>query len=887
MLRNQIISTLALAVLCFYQQGFAAQEQIVTNRANLALVAKASTSFVSGHETLTAVNDGYIPAHSDDKSHGAYGNWPRTGTQWVQYEWDKPISTDRIEVYWFDDSRGVRLPKACRLLYWDGNQFVPVPNAKGLGVEKNKFNITTFDEITTTKLRLEMDGQEKFSTGILEWRVIDSGKSPNFPPTVFAGNERVVVINGKTYLDGIVRDDGKPNPNPVVHWIKLEGKGKVIFDNPDSLSTTAKFTEQGVYKIGLEANDGAEKTTDSLTVYVVNEPPKDSLSWVKPVKYRITSPFWKNRIKNVIVNWIPHCVAKIDDPNLPEGGIENFVQAAKKLAGEPAKHTGPVFANGWVYNTLESMCLAQMVDPQGDEEIIAAQKMLKNKIEEWIPKILGAQEKDGYIHTQITISGRKRLLNKHDHEGYQAGYFIEAALAHYWMTDGKDRRLLDAAKRLADWWYNTVGPSPKMAWYDGHEEIEQALARFGRAIDEIEGKGKGAKYIELAKFMLDCRKNGEEYDQTHLPVIKQYEAVGHAVRAAYCYSGMTDVAIEMRDVDYTSAICSLWFNLVNRKYYITGGIGSGETSEGFGKNFSLPNNSYCESCANCGELFFQHKMNLLWKDSKYADLYEETLYNAILGGLDLDGKNFTYTNPLDSAQKRYGWHGCPCCVGNLPRTLLMLPSWTYVTGRDNSIYVNLYSGIETTIKLNNGTPIKLTQITEYPWEGKVSIIVNPEKTQRFSINLRIPDRQTSLLYTNSPECRGIISLIVNGRKTKPEIKNNYAILERVWNPGDKIEVEFPMTVQLVRCDSRVKANIGRIAIRRGPLIYNFESVDQNIDNSFNPASPLTTEFRKDLLDGVVIIKGVWADGSPLIGIPNYARLNRGGRSIVWIKEASK
>lgn len=875
------------ALLFLNNQCIKAQESIVTNRANLALVAKASTSFVSGHETLSAVNDGYIPAHSDDKRHGAYGNWPRTGTQWVQYEWDKPISTDRIEVYWFDDSRGVRLPKECRLLYWDGSQFVPVPNAKGLGLEKNKFNITTFDEITTTKLRLEMVGQDKFSTGILEWRVIDSGKSPNFPPIVIAGNERVVVLNGKTYLDGIVRDDGKPNPKPTTRWMKLEGKGKVIFDNPESLSTTAKFTESGIYKLALEANDGTEKAMDSLIVYVENEPPQNSLTWVQPIKYRITSPFWKNRIKNVIVNWIPHCISKIDDPALPEGGIENFVQAAKKLAGQPAKHIGPVFANAWIYNTLESMCLAQMVDPEGDEEIIAAQKMMKDKIEEWIPKILGAQEKDGYIHTQITITGRKRLLNKHDHEGYQAGYFIEAALAHYWMTSGKDRRLLDAAKRLADWWYNTVGPAPKMAWYDGHEEIEQALVRFGRAIDEIEGKGKGTKYIELAKFMLDCRKNGEEYDQSHLPVIKQYEAVGHAVRAAYCYSGMTDVSIERKDVDYISATCSLWFNLVNRKYYITGGIGSGETSEGFGKNFSLPNNSYCESCANCGELFFQHKMNLLWKHAKYADLYEETLYNAILGGLDLDGKNFTYTNPLDSSQKRYGWHGCPCCVGNLPRTLLMLPSWSYVTGNDNSIYVNLYSGIETTIKTADGSSVKLTQITEYPWDGKITIIVTPDKPQRFQINLRIPDRQTSLLYTNSPECRDIISLSVNGEKVKPNIKNNYAVLNRRWNAGDKIDMEFPMPVQIVRCDSRVKANIGRVAIRRGPIIYNFESVDQNIDKNFNPKTPLTTEFRKDLLDGVVVVKGVWDDGSSLIGIPNYARLNRGGRSIVWIKETSQ
>ncbi|MGC8742430.1 MAG: glycoside hydrolase family 127 protein [Verrucomicrobiia bacterium] len=874
-----------LPLLIFSQVVFS-QQDIITNRANLALVATPSTSFVSGHETLSAVNDGFIPMHSDDKSHGAYGNWPRTGTQWVQYDWDRPISTDRIEVYWFDDSRGVRLPKECRLFYWDGNQFVPVRNGKGFGVEKNKFNITAFDEITTTKLRLEMDGQDKFSTGILEWRVIDSGKSPNVPPKVIAGDERVVVINGKTYLNGVVRDDGKPNPVPSTRWLKTEGKGRAIFENPTALSTTARFTESGVYKLTLEANDGAEKASDSLPVYVEKEPPQNSLNWVQPMRYRVISPFWKNRIKNLIVNWIPHCIEKIDDPSLPEGGIENFVQAAKKLAGEPAKHTGPVFANGWVYNTFESMCLALMVDPQSDEQIIAAQRMIKNKIEEWIPKILGSQEKDGYIHTQITISGRKRLLNKWDHEGYQAGYFLEAALAHYWMSDGKDLRMLNAAKRLADWWYNTVGPAPKMFWYDGHEEIEQALVRFGRAINEIEGKGKGDKYIELAKFMLDCRRNGEEYDQSHLPVIKQYEAVGHAVRAAYCYSAMTDIAIETRNQDYISATSSLWFNIVNRKYYITGGIGSGETSEGFGKNFSLPNGSYCESCANCGELFFQHKMNLLWKDARYADLCEETLYNAILGGLDLNGKNFTYTNPLDSSQKRYDWHGCPCCVGNLPRTLLMLPTWTYAAGND-SIYVNLFTGIETTVKTKSGIAVKLSQATDYPWDGKVTITVSPEKPQKFALYLRIPNRQTSLLYTNIPEVRGFISLSVNGKKIKPVIEDNYAVLNRRWSAGDNVEIQLPLPVQRVKCDSRVKANIGKVAIRRGPLVYNFESVDQNIDRKLKSSTQLTAEFRKELLDGVVVIKGVWDNGSPLVGIPNYARLNRGGRSIVWINDDTK
>ncbi len=212
--------------------------------ANLALVAKSSTSYVSGHETITALNDGYDPEHSNDKSHGAYGNWPRTGTQWVQYEWSQPISVARTDVYWFDDRGGVRLPKACRLKYWDGANFVEVANPAGLGLAANRYNTTTFAEVTTTRLRLEFDSDGGASTGVLEWRVYDSGKSPNFPPAVSAGVDRFVVISGQTYLSGAVKDDGKPRPAPAVQWSKESGPGKVTFADANAAETTARFSSR-------------------------------------------------------------------------------------------------------------------------------------------------------------------------------------------------------------------------------------------------------------------------------------------------------------------------------------------------------------------------------------------------------------------------------------------------------------------------------------------------------------------------------------------------------------------------------------------------------------------------------------------------------------------
>ena len=278
--------------------------------------------------------------------------------------------------------------------------------------------------------------------------------------------------------------------------------------------------------------------------------------------------------------------------------------------------------------------------------------------------------------------------------------------------------------------------------------MEQALVRFGRFVNDMEGNGHGDSYINLGKFLLDCRKNGSEYDQSHVPVQQQYEAVGHAVRAAYNYSAMADVAAETGDMDYQSAVMSLWDNMVNKKYYLTGGIGSGETSEGFGQEYSLPNNAYCEACSSCGLIFFQYKMNIAYNDAKYADLYEETMYNALLGSLDLEGKNFYYDNALSSSQSRYSWHVCPCCVGNIPRTLLMIPTWTYVKNNEG-IYVNLYIGSTIKVEKVAGTDVEMVQKTDYPWSGKVSITVNPRQPKEFTLYVRVPNRSTSNLYTAS------------------------------------------------------------------------------------------------------------------------------------------
>lgn len=745
-----------------------------------------------------------------------------------------------------------------------------------------------------------------------------------------AGVDRVVMANGRTYLSAWTGYGDMPRrgrsgrgganaaavpagPAPTVTWTKVSGPGAVTFADAGAASTTATFGATGEYVLAVTADNGMAKTTSEVRVKVEPPPPAVQLTPVVTTRHAITSPLWHARTKTLITEWIPHCITQIErtdlvqGPNSGAGGIDNFIEAAKALRGEPhAAHKGYVFSNAWVHQTVEAMSLAMMVDAAGDQAILDAQAHMRATLDRWIPVILAAQHPDGYLHTAFTLRDmspnggvpaasrgpwleRWSASHRGNHEGYVAGYFIESAINHFQMTGGKDRRLYDAAKKLADCWANHIGPAsakapdgtPKQAWFDGHQEMEQALVRFGKFVNEVEVRpgatsGPGDRYIALAKFLLDCREGGSEYDQSHLPVTRQYEAVGHAVRAVYTYSGMADVAVETHDVDYQSAVKSLWDNIVHRKYYVTGGVASGETSEGFGPDYSLRNNSYCEACSSCGEIFFQWKMHLAYHDAQYADLYEQTLYNALLGSLALDGTRFYYTNPLDANAQRTTWHSCPCCVGNLSRTMLMLPTWTY-SRADDGVYVNLFVGSDVTVPGVAGTDVQLVQETNYPWDGRVALTVNPSASKRWALRIRAPKRDVSALYRAVPAADGLASLRVNGRAITPAqlaTDKGYLVIDRTWAKGDRVEFELPLPVQRVYASEKIEANRGRVALRRGPVVYNIEQVDQDIHQRLDTSAPLTAEWRGDLLSGVTVIRGRFADGTPMTAIPNYARFNR-------------
>ncbi len=609
--------------------------------------------------------------------------------------------------------------------------------------------------------------------------------------------------------------------------------------------------------------------------------------------------FWKEHFKRLTEKWIPHCVRQMEEGGEGEE-LLNLVNTAKVLKGEPTgKFTGTPWADAYVYNTIEAICLALAVDAEEDSDLAAAQQFLRKKLDEWIPVVLAAQMDDGYIHSYHTVNKFDRYTNINAHEFYVQGYLIEAGVAHYRITGGEDRRLYDVACKCADQLCKNFGPVPKRNWAYGHAGMGIALCRLARLVNEVEGKPAGDKYSDLAKFFFDHRHDEEEhrnaYRQSHLPAVEQSKAVGHAVRATYFYSAMADLAMLTGDKAYQTAVDKIWESAVHRRMYVTGGVGSTHHGEAFGEDYDLPNESaYCESCAGCGLSFWADRMNRMHHEGACVDVQERVLYNNVLGAIELSGENFFYQNPLASGHGRYSWHGCPCCVGNIPRTLIAIKDMMYsINETRDTLYVNHFVASSGTIGDVGGTKLRIRQETEYPWDGKILLRVSPEKAISFTLKLRVPSRTDSSLYSASPQAtEGDVRL--NGKPQSASVTNGYATISRTWEPGDQVVFSLPMPIQRVRTEERVESDRGRVALQRGPIVYNLENIDHGGDvrSIFLPKdSELQAERKNDLLDGVMVLKGQAKRTTPegieavdLLAIPNYARLNRGGWSQVWIAE---
>ncbi len=454
-------------------------------------------------------------------------------------------------------------------------------------------------------------------------------------------------------------------------------------------------------------------------------------------------------------------------------------------------------------------------------------------------------------------ANRKRWLNDSisSHELYNLGHLYEAAAAHYQAT-GK-RSLLDIALKSADLVNKDFGPD-RLKVYPGHQVIEMGLVKLYRVTGE-------KKYLDLAKFFLDVRgPKGEQYNQADLKPVDQTKAVGHAVRATYMYSGMADIAALENDSLYLNAITRIWEDIVYRKIYLTGGIGATGGNEGFAGPYTLPNMSaYCETCASIGDIFFNHRLFLLHGESKYIDILEKTLYNSMLSGVSLSADRFFYPNPLESngQHERSAWFGCACCPSNIARFVPAIPGYVYgVT--DKELYVNLYISNDADITVGKNR-IKISQKTNYPWDGKVEISVDPVKSAKFSVKLRIPgwaqnEAIPGGLYKFMDQDSARVNIRINGKPEGIERSGGYAVIKRKWLAGDKIEFEIPMPVRKVVADDRITDDRNRMAVQRGPVIYCAEWPDNDAGNILNilvsKEASLSAEFVPSLLNGVEVIK---------------------------------
>lgn len=587
------------------------------------------------------------------------------------------------------------------------------------------------------------------------------------------------------------------------------------------------------------------------------------------------------------------------------GRIENFVRAAMVLQHKDLtdKHPpGYPFDDTDPYKVIEGASYALSVHPD---------PALSAYLDKLIAKIAAAQEPDGYIYTTRTIdpehphewSGKERWVNEEilSHELYNLGHLYEAAVAHYQAT-GK-RTLLDVALKSADLLVATFGPD-KRKIYPGHQIVEMGLVKLYR----VTGR---EQYLSLAQFMLDSRGGGRSYNQADRPVVDQSEAEGHAVRATYMYSGMADVAAMTGDKNYIKAIDSIWESVVDKKMYLTGGIGSIGAIEGFGPDYDLPNMSaYNETCASVGSVFWNQRLFLLHGDAKYVDILERTLYNGLISGVSLDGKTYFYPNPLESngQHKRSPWFGVACCPGNITRFMPSLPGYVYAQNGD-TLYVNLFMSNKAALTLGGARKVEVEQETRYPWSGDVHMSLKPANSGEFTLKVRIPgwargEAVPGDLYrfVDTSE-RDAATLKVNGQSVPMNLDKGYATITRDWKAGDKVDLHLPMPVERVVANEKVNADRGRVALQRGPIVFCAESADSPDKHVRNlvltEKEKLRAEFVPAKLNGIEELQGqavayrydssgqLTHQTEAFTAIPYFAWENRGpGQMEVWFAEDS-
>ncbi|OJY95847.1 MAG: six-hairpin glycosidase [Sphingobacteriales bacterium 40-81] len=619
---------------------------------------------------------------------------------------------------------------------------------------------------------------------------------------------------------------------------------------------------------------------------------------IQPVAFtqvQVTDNFWAPKIKVNAEVTIPYTL----DQCKKHGRIDNFLVAAgKKKADKLSEFT---FDDTDIYKVIEGASYSLQVS-KNDQ--------LEKYLDTLIAIITDAQEPDGYLYTFRTAKvtnphewiGSKRWEKEEDlsHELYNSGHLFEAAVAHYQATGKKN--LLNIAVKNADLLVKTFGYG-KEEKFPGHQIVETGLTKMYR----VTGK---QEYLDLAKFFLDLRGTpghlNHEYSQADKKVVDQHEAVGHAVRAAYMYTGMADVAALTGNTAYLHAINDIWNDVTEKKIYLTGGIGATGAGEAFGKAYDLPNMSaYAETCASIANVYWNSRMFLLHGDAKYIDVMERTLYNGLLSGVSLSGDRFFYPNPLASLgqHQRSAWFSCACCISNMTRFLPSMPGYVYAQNK-NELFVNLFVGSESQIKLPAGS-ITIIQNTNYPWDGKNEITINPVSANTaFALHIRIPGWALNKpvpgdLYSTE-QTPDNVQLLLNDKTVPVNMQKGFAVLTRKWKKGDKVTLILPITAKRILANDKVDADKNRFALQRGPLVYCLEGPDNKDSAVMNIVvkkdEAITAVYKPELLNGVTVLEmkgsstkrqlnndALLHSEQMVTAIPYYAWANRGASEMeVWI-----
>lgn len=888
-----------------------------------------SSGFILDSETYTLTG-------SEDHifSVNATTNTPNGTGTWVTFTFDTPITLSPNSLYGFDiasnsaffETLGIKDSAVGGNPYPDGSAYIS--GASGSG--NLHLSVAPGDRVFIVHLTgVVHDGGDLNRNGKVDledvailscgWQIIyglttlqEIAASWLFiEPPVFNSNPILKAdAHVNTAYSGTLADQVTYYNVSALTFSKIDGPAWLTIAENGALSGTPSVANVGTNSFTVQVNDGKSNPVSASLKITVNE----KFELLKAVPFTDVSfadEFWLPRLQTNRQVTVPYIFDQLEGVYTPaHNRIDNFAIAGGLMTGTP-RYDFP-FDDTDIYKTLEGASYSLMVSPD---------PALETYLDDLIVKITAAQNNNGYfpgyLYTIRTNGvniwcGATPWSNlSMSHELYNAGHLFEAAIAHYQAT-GKTS-LLNVAKHFADLLVDTFHAGG-VEIPPGHEIVESALARL------YEVTGDDA-YLNLAKFFLDIRGTVTKdyspwgtYHQDHLPVLQQTEAVGHVVRAVYLYMGMADVAAGTDNADYREALMdalgSIWHSVNDTKAYITGGLGASHGGESFGDPYYLPNDGYCETCAQIANVMWNQRMFLYHRDGKYIDVIERTLYNALISGVSLKGDTFFYPNPLVSSggYARSGWFSCNCCLGNIARTIPSVPGYVYGHD-DNEIYVNLYVAGTAVVALSD-LDVTLTQQGAYPWHGDMTITVDPSRTGTFTMHMRIPgwaqnQPVPSDLYTYKSSSAETAVLDVNGTPVPLEIQKGYAAINRTWQAGDQIHLSLPMSVRQVVSHPAVAANASRVALERGPIVYCAEWPDyesRTVTHLYIPNdADFAAEYRENMLDDPTIhnkgsiitgmVKGRYENELQeiveqdewFVAIPYYAWAHRGqGQMAVWL-----